>query len=164
MNTTVDTSKVAERRTLRFESIDDGLAELDRIAEADKQGNLRAVGNWTPGEVMSHLAAWIEYAYEGFPLKPPPFFIRWMLRLRLKKMLEQGMPTGVKIPGVKEGTYGMEKMDTQAAVERLKQAWQRLKNREEVKYHSPAFGILSHDDWIRLNLRHAELHLGFLVY
>ena len=26
------------------------------------------------------------------------------------------------------------------------------------------FGKLTHDEWIQMNLRHAELHLGFLSY
>ena len=30
-----------------FESIDEILAEIDRIAKADEQGQLQAVGNWT---------------------------------------------------------------------------------------------------------------------
>ena len=28
---------------------------------------------------------------------------------------------------------------------------------------NPVFGPLTHEQWIQLNLRHAELHLGFLV-
>ena len=27
----------------------------------------------------------------------------------------------------------------------------------------PIFGKLTHDEWIAINLRHAELHLGFQV-
>ncbi len=37
----------------------------------------------------------------------------------------------------------------------------RLKNGEPCTHDSPAFGALSHEDRIRLNLRHAELHLGY---
>lgn len=160
----VDTKSVAERRELRFNSIDECLGELDRIAAADEQGNLRAVGNWTPGQVMAHLAAWIEYGYDGYPVKPPPFFVRWILRIGLRKMLNKGIRPGLRIPGIKEGTIGMEDMQTLEAVDRLRRAFARLQGGESAKYDSPAFGKMSHDDRILLNLRHAELHLGFLVY
>jgi hypothetical protein len=131
---------------------------------ASTAGNLKTTGNWTPGEIMSHLANWIEYAYVGFPVKPPPFFIRWILRFRLRKMLRDGMPRGVKIPGVAGGTVGMENIETGEAARRLVAALERLKNDADAKFESPAFGAMSQQDRIALNLRHAELHLGFLSY
>jgi hypothetical protein len=114
--------------------------------------------------VLAHIAAWIDYAYEGFPIAPPPFFVRWILRLRLKKMLRQGMPRGVRIPGVQGGTTGMDAMETRDAAERLLASLARLGSSEEARHDSPAFGPLSHEDRIELNLRHAELHLGYLSY
>lgn len=151
-------------RRLRFQSIDEALAEIERIAHADQAGTLVAHGKWTPGEILSHVAAWIEYGYVGYPMKRPPWFIRWLLRLQLKKYLRGGMSRGVRIPGAKEGTYGMEKMATQAAAERLQRAFQRLQAGEPARFDSPAFGQMSHEDRIQLNLRHAELHLGWLSY
>ena len=164
MSEQIDTKQVTERRSLRFDSIDDCLAEIDRIVAAAQQGDLKALGNWTPGQVMAHLAAWIEYGYDGYPLKAPPFFVRWILRMQLKKMLNKGMPSGVRIPGIKEGTIGMDPMETGEAAERLRAAFARLQNRDEAKFDSPAFGKMSHDDRVLLNLRHAELHLSFLDY
>ena len=58
----------------------------------------------------------------------------------------------------------MDEMETIAAADRLKSAFERLQSGEPAKYDSPAFGKMSHEDRIELNLRHAELHLGFLVY
>ena len=149
-------------RKLRFNSIADVNSELDQIAELDKTGRLRTSGNWTAGQIMAHLAAWIEYGYEGYPIKSPPLFIRWFLRLRLPKMLESGMPRGVKIPGIPGGTIGADDIPTDQGIARLKRAFQRLETGEQAKHDSPAFGKMSHDDRIRLNLRHAELHLGYL--
>ena len=56
----------------------------------------------------------------------------------------------------------MEEMPTAAAAQRLTQAFNRLQSLEPAPYDSPAFGHLSHAERIELNLRHAELHLGFL--
>lgn len=155
-------TKTAEFRKLRFESIDDCLTEISRIQAAHQAGTLRSTGNWTPGQTLAHVAAWIEYAYEGFPMKGPPFFLRWILRLRLPSMLRNGMPRGVRIPGVPQGTFGMDDLNVPQAVDRLIAALQRLASEEPARFESPAFGPMSHADRIRLNLRHAELHLGFL--
>lgn len=154
----------AAHRTLQFATIDEVLAEIDRIVAADKERKLVANGNWSPGEIMSHVAAWIEYGYQGYPMKRPPWIIRTLMRFMLKRVLRKGMPRGARIPGVKEGTYGIDDMKTQAAAERLRQAFLRLQSGEPAMYDSPAFGPMSHDDRIQLNLRHAELHLGYLAF
>src|SRR5215472_6607838 len=88
----VDTRNAPGRRMLRFESIDDVLAEVDRLVEAEHAGRLKRVGNWTLGQCLGHLAAWAEYSYTGAPLKVP-FFVKWVLRLRKRKFLYEPMPT-----------------------------------------------------------------------
>jgi hypothetical protein len=164
MTAQVNTAKVAGRRTLRFANIDEAFQEIDYIVAADKAGRLRTLGNWTPGQILGHVAAWIEYGYDGYPVKPPPWFIRIILRMLVKKYLRRGMPAGVKIPGAKEGTYGTEVLPLREATERLRRAFLRLKSGEPAPYDSPAFGVMSHAERIELNLRHAELHLSFLTY
>lgn len=151
-------------RKLEFESIAACRAELQRVLEADAAGTLQAVGNWTPGQILAHIAAWIEYGYEGYPLKKVPFFVQWLLRLKFKQILRSGMSPGVRIPGVQGGTTGADDMSTTVAYERLQHALDRLEKGEEATYVSPAFGDMSHEQRVALNLRHAELHLGFLQY
>ncbi len=158
----IDTSKVKERRELRFETIDDCLAEVDRIAEADRRGELKTLGNWTAGQNLSHLAAWVEYGWDGYPMGKPPLPVRLVMRFMLGRILKKGMTAGVKIPGIEGGTLGAERMETQVAVERYRAALNRLKSGEQANYDSPAFGKMDHATRVQLNLRHAELHLGFL--
>ncbi|MCR9120320.1 MAG: DUF1569 domain-containing protein [bacterium] len=160
----IDTKKVTERRKLRFENVAACIAEVERIKSADEAGSLKTLGNWTAGEILSHIAAWIEYGYEGFPMKAPPFFIRWYLKWQLGKMIRDGIEPAMRIPGVEGGTYGFEKMPTPAACDRLISALERMQSDEDVKFHSPAFGPVSNEDRIQFSLRHAELHLGFLDY
>lgn len=157
----VNTRNVA-RRKLRFETIDDLLDDLDTIEAADARGTIAATGNWTVGQILAHLAAWIEYGYNGFPISAPPLPIRWMLRLMLSGMLRSGMRGGVNIPGVKGGTTGADDVPFQDGLQRYRAALARLKV-EPAKYPSPAFGPMSEEDRIRLQLRHAELHLGFIA-
>jgi hypothetical protein len=157
----VDTAKVAGRRLLHFESIDQMLAEVDRLVEAERTGRLRRLGNWTLGQVLGHLACWMEYSYTGVPLHPP-FFIRWILRLQKQKFLYAPMRPGVRIPRVPGGTLATDPMPLDEAVSRFRRVAERLKT-EAPTAPSPIFGRLTHDESIALNLRHAELHLGFLV-
>ena len=160
----VNTSKIARRRNLKLATVEDVLAEIDRLEDAGREGRLKPLGNWSASQNLTHLAAWINYAYDGFPIKPPPFFIRWFLRWQLAGMLKRGMSPGVFIPGVPGGTTGAEEIPLPAAAERLRQALRRLASDEPAPHDSPAFGALSHADRILLNLRHAELHLSFLEY
>jgi Protein of unknown function (DUF1569) len=157
----VNTAKVAGRRILRFESIDQMLAEVDRLAEAERAGRLKRLGNWTLGQALGHLAVWAEYGYTGPPLKTP-FFIRWLLRLRKQRFLHKPMPAGVKIPRVQGGTLATEPMPLEEALPRLRRAMERLRTTPPTIPHN-FFGLLRHEEWIAMHLRHAELHLGFLV-
>lgn len=150
------------RRKLTFKSLDELLIDLQRLEDAERAGKLRATGHWTPGEILSHLAAWVEYGYEGYPLGKPPFFLRWILKRMLPGMLRNGMRPGVRIPGAKAGTYGQEKVSTSEGFRRYRVALARLKQNEPCPFDSPAFGPMSMEDRVRLNLRHAELHLSFL--
>jgi hypothetical protein len=45
---------------------------------------------------------------------------------------------------------------------RYRSALERLK-KETPTAPNVIFGALTHEEWIALNLRHAELHLGFLL-
>lgn len=153
----VDTAKVADRRRLRFADTGELLAEIDRVVAADQAGRLRCCGNWTAGQAMGHVATWINYGYEGYPRQvSPPWFIRIVL-----KYLRDGMPAGVRIPRIDAGTLGTEPLSTEEGAARLRRAVERL-TREPARFPSPAFGAMSEHDRVQLNLRHAELHLGFL--
>jgi len=158
----INTAKVQDRRRLRYNSIDDLLADIDRIVASDKTGKLRRTGNWTAGQAMGHLAAWVNYGFEGYPMKPPPWIIRFLIGLKKKKYIHDAMDSGVHIPKVAGGTFATETMNTEEAAARLRKALTRLKAGEPAKFDSPAFGPMSYDDRIGLNLRHAELHLSFL--
>ncbi len=158
----VETAKTQDRRPLRFCTIDDVLADVDRIVAADKAGKLRCTGNWTAGQAMGHVAAWSNFAYEGFPMDPPPWIIRLILGFLKKKYLRKGMPAGVEIPKVKGGTFATDVLSTDEGAARLRKAMIRLKSGEPAKFDSPAWGHMPDNERIALNLRHAELHLSFI--
>lgn len=154
--------KVVEFRLLKLGSLDDLLTEVDRLVAADRAGTLRRTGNWTLGQAMGHLAGWINYSYDGFPPQmTPPWFIKLIIGMMKQKYLTTSMPRGVRIPKVEGGTMQTELLSTDEGADRLRKAVERLRASHPL-HPSPAFGALSHEDWIRLNLRHAELHFGYM--
>jgi hypothetical protein len=157
----VDTGAVANRRILRFDSIDQVLADVDRLVEAERAGRLKRLGNWTLGQALGHLAAWAEFGYTGSPLKVP-FFIKWIFRLRKRQFLYGRMRAGVRIPRMEGGTLATDPLSTDEGLARFRRMMGRLKT-EAPAVPSPAFGKLTHEESIALALRHAELHLGFFI-
>lgn len=151
-----------KRRRLRFNTIDEALAEARRVADADTRGTLRSSGEWTAGKAMHHLAEFARFAFEGFPFPPAPSEVVANMRgVLLNTIIPGEMPMGIRIPGVPQGTFAIEDKPTPTALKSLATQLGRLKL-ESPKDAHPLFGPLTHDQWIALNLRHAELHLGLL--
>lgn len=158
-------TKKAQRRNLRFESIDQAIAEIDRIVAAEQAGTLRATGNWSAGQVFNHIATWLNFSWDGFPAEvSPPWFVCAILRLMRKRYIYKPTGAGVKIPGLAGGTLGAEPCSTEEGARKLKAALVRLKSGEPAKFHSPAFGPLTEHERTQFQLRHCELHMGFLDY
>jgi len=156
----VDTKHVAGRRSLRFERIDDALADAEAMATAEREGRLRRVGNWTLGQILGHLATWVAYAYDGVPVTPP-LLIRWIMRPMKKRFLYKGMPAGVHIPKTPGGTSGTDVLPLEEGLNRYRAACARLKAEAPQRRH-PIFGQMTHAEWIAGQLRHGELHLSFV--
>ena len=146
-----------DRRHLRFDTIGAALADAERLAAAEREGRLKRCGNWTLG----HLATWANFAFDGYPDSVrAPLPVRIILRLMRNSILTRGMMTGVRIGKLPGGTLGVDVVSTDEGVTRYRAAMERLRaSAPTIK--NPVFGPLTHDQWIQLNLRHAELHLSF---
>jgi len=151
----------AERRRLRFETIDDAVAEAERLVTAEREGRLGRVGNWTLGQALGHLAVWANFALDGYPPEVrAPLPVRLVLRLMRGRILDKGMMAGVKIGKTPGGTLGLDVLPPGEGLARFRAAMDRLR-RSAPAGPNPVFGRLTHEQWIQLNLRHAELHLSF---
>ncbi len=144
METLIDTTKVQQRRPLRFTSLDDIRADLDR-------------------QIFQHLAVGFNCSIDGlrFHLPAP---VRFLFRLFLKSaFLNKPMRAGFRLPAkaatqlVPPPTTGQEE-----GLLNLRQAIHRLQT-EEKRAPNPVLGKLTREEWDRLHCRHAELHLSFLV-
>lgn len=157
----IDTRRVKDRRTLRFENFDQVIADAQSLAEAERGGTLRATGNWSLGQAIGHLAFWANAPFDGYPDMPKmPWLMRKLLPLFKNRFLNKGMPVGVRIRGVPAGTFGTEPMETDQALAALRSALGRMASQQPTALN-PIFDHMTHDEWIKLNLRHAELHLSF---
>ena len=157
----INTKKCKDRRQLRFENVQQALSEAEALALSEREGKLRAGGNWKLGQTLGHLAFWANAPFDGYPeMQRPLWFIRVLIPLFKKRFFHSGMPAGIRIPGTAEGTFGLAAMDTEQGLAQLRRALERLAVQAPARPH-PLLGKVSHDDWINLSLRHAELHLSF---
>ncbi len=157
----IDTATVAGCRRLAFANIGEAIADAEELARADADGTLDRLGNWTLGQALGHVAAWASYPYEGYPVTPP-WFVRLLGPLLKRRVFRGTLPRGYRLPGVPGGTLGIDVLSTEAGLARFRHSLTRLGDAPP-KVRNPVFGWLTHDEWLTLNLRHAELHLGFFV-
>ena len=154
----VDTRK-AERRSLRFGSLEDLDAELDRLERAHAAGTLTHTGNYAPGQALHHLARWMErYRTRDLP-KGLPLHMRIVGRLMRGRVFEKGFPAG--LPGPEGKTQPEPDVPFQEGLAYLRRMHEALRQ-DDFAQPNEFLGPVSHADVITLHLRHAELHLGFL--
>jgi hypothetical protein len=155
-------TKTANRRPLRFASLADLRADVQRLADADRAGTLQRAGNWTLGQALGHIAGWLDVAYDGYPpsLPTPPWPIVLVLKLLKNRFLNKGFPAGQRIPKVDAGTMFCDPLPLDQGLARLTDALDRLE-RIQPTVVNKIFGPLTQDETIKLTLRHAELHLSF---
>jgi hypothetical protein len=153
----VDTAKVAGRRPLKFNTLDDILADVERL----NQGTVRAVGNWSPGQNLKHLAIVMNGCIDGIPFKAP-FYIRavgWLMRNRF---LKNPMPAGFDLPKAAAAEMVPGDISWDEGMQQFRTAFQRVKT-EPQRHPHPVLGALTREQWDQLHCRHCELHLSFLV-
>ena len=151
----------ADRRSVRFESLEEAIADAQELAAADADGRLRVAGNWTLGQTLSHLAWWANEAFEGH--KFPPYlrvYFKLVGPIAKRKALRGEVQPGIRLPGVRGGTYGTEVRSTEDGIAAMRASFERL-DRECPTKADAGFGRLSHAEWRALHIRHAEHHLSY---
>lgn len=154
----IDTTKVEGRRTVRYETYDDLLADAERLAGVE----VRTLGNWSYGQILDHLARSIHAMIDG-PGFRMPMPMRFVMRLlMMKKMVHQELPPGFKFP-VKVADRFCPPEDAQVgpSLAALREAVTRVQSTDQRGLH-PAFGTVKTSDWDSFQLRHCELHMSFV--
>lgn len=160
-STTNDAS--SSRRKLNFESMD----EISRDAEMLHQGGYTAVGQWNLSQACGHIASWMRYPMDGFPVLPiylrPVFWVmkHTMGKGMLKKIIESNSMKE-KAPTI-SSTVPKPDEDEGQAVQLLVDTVNRFKAWEDDFYPSPLFGDMDRETLTKLQWIHSAHHLSFLI-
>lgn len=152
----VNTRSVHGRRDLRFESLQHVLIDAELLAQAK---NVRMLGNKPLDGLLNHLAMAIEGSLDGIPFKTP-WYMRLVGPLFKKRLITKKMPPGFNLPRSIDDVYFPSSATALEAFERLRSAIERTHTQRMASTH-PILGSLTHEEWTKLHLRHAELHLSF---
>jgi hypothetical protein len=154
----INTSKVEGRRNLRFDSFDDIVKEAETLAAT----KIRCLGNWTFPQILDHLAKSLNTTIDGVNVKPP-LVVRIMARLMKRSFLTKTMRAGFPLPErMKPHFLPDEKITVDEGLKRLRAAVARLHN-DPRRAPNSVLGQLTPQEHEKLQCRHAELHLGFVV-
>lgn len=154
----VDTKTVKGRREVSYESFDALLADAERMASVD----VNTIGNWSLGQILRHLAKAINTTIDGVDFRAP-WPLRFLGRIFLKKrLLANGIPSGFRIPARAKRHFQPEEVDAVVALEVLREAVKRI-NTEPNRAPHPFLGQLSRVESDLFQLRHAEMHMSFVV-
>lgn len=162
----VDTSRVRKRRTVRLQTVDDLLAEAERVTAAAVAGRLRPLGNWSAAQVLWHIGKLIELSFDGFSwrYRRGPLWItlpfrflawRWLIRLAFRPGFMNPSEAVVLEPPAE--------VSLEDATAFLRRQIERIRCGEQMTQASAVEGPYSHQQWLYIHLRHAELHLSFLA-
>jgi hypothetical protein len=143
---------------LTFQSFDEVLADAEKLVASSQT---RTLGNWPLSQLLTHLANAINKSIDGISGKVP-FWVRILGRFLKGRVMNKGMSPGFKLPREVETRAFPVAASPLVALEMLRSAVGRLRQ-ERMTVRHPVFGRLTHEEWIRFHLRHAELHLSFAV-
>lgn len=146
-----------QRRTVDYSTLEE--VRLD--AEAIAAGPYTTVGAWTYGQILDHLAKAIHASIDGFPFKAP-LYMRLAAPLVKNSVLTKRMQPGWKLPKSADSYLPPSDVTVEDALDRLVKGIDRLDTANPEAAH-PVFGKLAREEWIQLHLRHAELHMSFVV-
>ncbi len=165
MSEPVKTKSVQNRREVHYANYDELLSDIRTLSE---QG-VDHLGNWTLGQIVGHLAKTFSVQVEGTDFKPPWYFglpLRLSSRVRLilkNRMLTKPLDSGFQIPKrFRKNLVAEADIDEQEAIAQLHAVVQRCNEENKVHLHA-WLGKLTREEWTQFNLRHAELHMSFVV-
>lgn len=154
----VNSATDSQRRTLRFATLDEFLQD----AEAMAAGECKTVGNWSYGQILGHLASAMNSSIDGFGFQAS-WFLRKIIAPFLKNSaLTKPLKPGIKLPKSADKYLPDPSLTVEDSLAECRKAVERLAS-ETPKAKHPFFGAMASEEWMALHLRHAELHMSFVV-
>ena len=147
----------AEHRELRFDTIDDAMAEAERLAACET----RTTGNFSLGQIYEHLARTFEVVLGERKMPPVALPMRIMARM-MRPMVLRKASTGFKLPDKAQGVlWPSEDVSVEEGVAHLRETFGQYKSTPSLPKHV-FFGKMTRLQHDTLQCRHFESHLGFV--
>ena len=149
----INTRKVEGRREVCYKSLDDLLEDAVRCA-AD--GSM-TIGNWSISQIYQHLTVVLHQGIDGFPSSGfLPLRLIAMMFFK-NKMLRDGLSPGYNNPRLKPADIPIAD-----ALAQFVTAIERFQANPERAAH-PWWGVFTSEQAVQFQMRHAELHMSFIV-
>jgi hypothetical protein len=150
-----------KRRKLKFESIDDVIAEIDRLHASGYQ----RLGNWSLGQMCDHIATLAEKSLAGFDTQLPIIFRMTVGKIIFHQVVLKGrFPRGIKAPAELTPKPAPANEDPSAQIQRCKLALQKVQRAAADQFQPHPFaGRVTAEQWRKAQAVHASYHLGFLI-
>ena len=155
MTEAIKTKNVQGRRDVHYESWEAMLGEAVALSEQDT----RTLGNWSYPQILWHIASSLNTSIDGAGFSfPAP--ARWLMSLLMKrKFLTKSLPAGFK---TSKHLIADESLSVDAALDSLRAAISRQSAESHRAIH-PGFGKMTKEEHTAFHLRHAEMHMSFVV-
>lgn len=138
------------------------LDDAQRLVDADAQ----TLGAWSLGQILEHLARAFDLSCgRGLRLDPwtAPWGLRFLGRYVLKPwMLRRGMAPGFKLPAHVARILVSDPISPAEALAHLRSSAAFVEHADSFPPH-PVLGPMTPAEWRLFHLRHAELHMSFVV-
>jgi len=144
------------RRPLAYASLGEVMPDVDRLLRGHA-----TVGDWSLGQILSHLAQAFRFTIDGFPSEafPPRVIRKTFGRLLLWHILRTGrFPEGLRMPGRYEPAPAAD-----ARAEALRAALRRFLAHAGPLAEHPMRGVVSREVWERFHCIHCAHHLRFAL-
>lgn len=146
------------RRALRYQSLGEFQADAERLAK----GKYHTVGKWSYPQILDHLAKTMTASLDGYGFQAPWFARALIAPFMKNSFLTKTMKAGFNLPKSAARLIPETDISLTAALDKLRHALARFEKEPATGAH-PFFGKLASQEWTSLHLRHAELHMSFVV-
>jgi len=152
------TAEQTQRRSIAFSTLEEVRADIEELAG----GSYVTVGKWSFAQILDHLASSLNASIDGFPFKAS-FFVRWFVAPMIKNsILTKQMKPGFALPKKFSSYLPSDECTMDEALPKVLAAIKRFESELPLADH-PFFGKMASEEWMNLHIRHAELHLSFVV-
>jgi hypothetical protein len=166
MASAINTGRVRNRRPVHLQTVDDLGAEVERLAAAVVAGRARPLGNWSPAQVVWHIGKLIELSFDGFPWRyqrGPQWMVRLIRLLAWRWLVRLAFRPGFINPPEAAPLEPPPTVSWEEAAAYLHRQIERIRRGKQMTQEAAVEGPYTHEQWVYIHLRHAELHLSFLA-